>query len=99
MTPEEAKRLKEMEEADLLGVMSTPGGRRLFFALLERSGVMAGAFDRDAGVMAFLEGRRSVGIELVQWLQAATPKEYLRMMTEAAQTAVERSMKDAVKQR
>jgi hypothetical protein len=99
VTPEEAKREADLEEADLLGVMSTPGGRRLFFALIERSGVMGGAFDRDPGTMAFLEGRRSVGIELVQRLQMTTPKEYLRMMTEAAQTAVERSMKAAVKQR
>lgn len=93
MTPAEARQEAETEEADLLAVMSTPSGRRLFFAFIERAGVTAGAFDPNPHTMAFLEGRRSVGIDLLQRLQQSTPQEYLKMMIEAAQTAAERNLK------
>lgn len=93
MTPAEAREAAETEEADLLSVMSTPSGRRLFFALIERAGVTGGAFDPNPHTMAFLEGRRSVGIELLQRLQQTVPQEYLKMVIEAAQTAAERNLK------
>lgn len=89
----DARREVELEEADLKEIMSSPAGRRTFFAWLERCGVMASSFDSNAHTMAFLEGRRSMGIEMLQRIQAVTPAEYLQMMVEHAKTAAERALK------
>lgn len=103
MTPEEQKEEAKtdlmLEESDMRELMSKPAGRRVFFAWLERCGVMASAFDSNPHTMAFLEGRRSMGVEMLQRLQEMTPKEYLEMMVEAAKAAAEKALKAQAKPR
>lgn len=89
----EAERQANVELSDLHEIMSTPAGRRLLYALIDRCGVFGSAFDKDTHTMAFLEGRRSVGIDFTQQLQEAVPEFYLQMIVEHAKRAAEYSMK------
>lgn len=90
MTLEEKRQL---EAADLHELLSLPAGRRIFYALIERCGVLSDSFgDGSHARMAAIAGRRSIGIELVAWLQEVTPKLYVEMVLEAAKRAAEESL-------
>lgn len=81
------KRL-ELEQANLLAelrqLMHREWGRALVWSLLEKTGVFQISFDTDPLVMAFREGRRSIGNELFADLFEAAPDLYELMRTEAA---------------
>jgi len=78
-TPEQ-----DAADEELRAVMVTPPGRRVVFRLLDSSTNLFGqSFTGDALTSAFGEGRRAVGISLMQELQRACPREYLQMLGEA----------------
>lgn len=67
----EAYRRQEAEESrlDLITVMSTVEGRRFIDMLRRDTGVLAQSYVKDSARQTdFLEGRRSVGLELVHRL-------------------------------
>ena len=57
---------------DIREVLSTPSGKRVAFWLIGLCKIFSTTFRRNSEA-AFLEGRRSVGLELVQVIKAADP--------------------------
>lgn len=80
---EEATRLqRSIEVDDLKWLMGDKRGRRFVARLLNKAGVLAVDFTPDAMVVAFREGRRSLGVELMQETTEHTLDDYNRMTKE-----------------
>lgn len=81
-----------LRDADLAGVMSTQGGRRFVWRILdELSGTLNGSYVSDSHATAFNEGKRAVGLALTLELQRVAPGPYVHMLSEhlASQRAEE----------
>lgn len=80
----ERQRLLELaKQADLMWVMGDKRGRSFISHLLVHTGVLKGSFTQgDPHATAFNEGRRDVGLSLLNQLQAHTPQELLLMLGE-----------------
>ena len=57
---------------DIREVLSTPAGKRIAFWLIGLCKVFSSTFRRNSEA-AYLEGRRSVGLELLQVIKSADP--------------------------
>lgn len=57
------------EEADLIEVLSTPGGLRFMLRLLARCGIDLPVFHPSNSVMCEVAGRRQVGNDLREWIK------------------------------
>jgi hypothetical protein len=68
---------------DLEAVLSIPAGRRLLFALIESAGAFDSSFSVEAMAMAYAEGRRSVGLELMARIQNVAPNRWVDTLGEA----------------
>lgn len=78
----EARRRRE----DLRAVMGTATGRRFMWRLLNAdTGISARSYTGELGSTAFNEGRRSVGLVLLEELQRDAPEAWARMMSERAE--------------
>lgn len=62
--------------------MQEPAGRRLVWSWLERSGVYQSSFRLHSGEMAFREGRRDNGLELLTDVVAYAPDHFHTMQQE-----------------
>jgi len=81
----------------LRDVMGTPSGRLVVEALLTRVGVWKSTFNRDPMTMAYDEGRRSVGVELLKELDALGSALYDQLVAERrARLEADRREDDAV---
>lgn len=90
LTPEEERARKRIQaeqaratraaQRDLRAVLSTPAGRRILWGILEDARVFQGSFTTDAGVTAFNEGQRAVGLKLLERITDASPKAFYEMM-------------------
>lgn len=69
-------------ESDYQQLMSTKWGRRLMWEWLSRAGIYQSSFTTHSGQMAFNEGRRNFGLELVGDLTNFTPIEFDEMHKE-----------------
>ena len=88
--PTDVKRIaKDARQADLVrqeiirGIMSLPQGRGWMYGLLERCHVFQTTFTGKSLSMAFQEGERNIGLELIQDVMAACPDQYVAMIREA----------------
>lgn len=68
--------------ADVMWLMSDRRGRNIVARILDSTGVMSASFTSDTHVTAHLEGKRAVGIALLNQLQTYTPREYVLMLNE-----------------
>lgn len=91
MTPEEiaqrqAAALKQEADEDLRTMLGTPEGRRVLWALIQhRAGAFRDCFCKeDTHRTAYLEGRRSIALELVADIQRVSTSDYVHMLGEAA---------------
>lgn len=98
MTPaERQKKVKERErtereqrDSDLRAVLSTPAGRRFVWDVINvHSGRDMQSFQPlvsgdTALLMAFSDGRRSVGLDLHQLVKEVAPRSWLEMTVEQA---------------
>lgn len=75
-------------EEDWQQQMASPHGRRVVWHLLNRAGTFGPSFDERAAVMAYVEGRRSVGLELMAYLQRNHRAAYVQMHREANERIV-----------
>lgn len=74
---------REQRTKDLRELLSLPAGRRLLWWLINgQCGLHSGSFSSDALLMAYHEGRRSIGREVMQESQAADRDGYLLMLSE-----------------
>ena len=67
---------------DLAWVLSTRQGRRFVARLLEKCGVELPVFNSNGSTMTHAEGRRSVGIEVLQELKLQHRDAWLQMVDE-----------------
>lgn len=68
---------------DLLTVMSKQDGRRFVYRLLEQAGIYHSSFHTNALTMAHAEGRRQLGLWLLNEIMYSCYPEYQLMMKEA----------------
>ena len=73
-------RLAELE--DLRALLAEGFGRRIVNRILARAGIYRTSFNVEAMNMAFLEGRRDMGIWLQSELLEADPTEFYHAMQE-----------------
>lgn len=74
--------VREREVSDFKWLMSSQRGRRIVWRLLGLSSVDRLSFDTNAMRMAFNEGNRNVGLQLLNEVMALTPELYPVMMKE-----------------
>jgi hypothetical protein len=87
---EEERKLNEQEEAlrvdremrRIRDVMSSALGREFIYELVTSANLFCTTFNPEFGTMAFNEGRRSVGLQILSQLQAHVPQQYDLMMRE-----------------
>jgi hypothetical protein len=70
-------------DEDLRNVLSTQHGRRFVWRMLEVCGVYSPVFTGEPLTMSHAEGRRSVGIDLIQEAQRVSCDTYVEMVKEA----------------
>lgn len=78
------RQAQQVDTNDLRWLMASKQGRRVARQLLGRAGVYRNSFEgtqRDSQV-AYREGRRSIGLELLGDITRAAPNEYLLMISE-----------------
>lgn len=82
-----AKRQARLAEAErrevILHLMSSPGGRNYIYDFLTRCHVFATSFAENSLTMAFAEGERNVGLQVLGDIMAFAPDQYIQMMREA----------------
>lgn len=80
---EARKRLaREMEIQDIKWLMSSKRGRRIMWRLLDLSGPFRLSFDSNAMKMAFNEGNRNLGNQLLNEVMTLCPEMYPVMVKE-----------------
>lgn len=67
--------------ADIGAVLALPEGRRYLLSLLDRCGVFRSVY--APGSMEYLEGRRTIGLEILQDVERAGPQLVVKLLTEA----------------
>lgn len=92
-TAEEERLQREREQNDLRWVMGSKQGRRFMHRRLEQAGVWKSSFNTNNAVMAFNEGYRNAGLELLSEIMEACPERYTEMLTE------QKEAKDATRNR
>ena len=84
------KRAQVQLEQDLRFLVAQPQFCRWLFVVLDsRCGVEGPIFRTDAAAMAFLEGRRSIGIEIKRELLDIVPDAFARALTADMQERIE----------
>ena len=79
---ERARAAQKREAADLRWLMGQRQGRRAVWRLLAMARLDNLSFDTNAMQMAFKEGKRSVGLELLSKLMEVCPELFLVMQKE-----------------
>lgn len=70
-------------DEDLKVAIDTYQGRSLLWSQLEHAGIYRTTFDIDAGIMAFNEGMRQIGLLLLMRIDGVDPNAYAKMRREA----------------
>lgn len=73
---------REQAVADIRAVLGTPQGRRFYWRLLEKANVFGASFTDSAARTAYLEGKRGMGIELMQEVQRYAPADHVLTLNE-----------------
>lgn len=79
---EDASAEKKSVGHDIKRLLGTDWGRRILWRVLTDAGVFRTSF-RLNNEMAYLEGRRSVGLDLIAQANEASPENYILMLEEA----------------
>lgn len=73
------KRIKRQEEADLRFILDNPQGRRFLMRVLDTCGVVGPSYGHDTD---YKEGRRSVGLELINAMESITQGAFVSIQLE-----------------
>lgn len=101
LTERQRRRAEEkahQQRADLERVLSSPEGRRFVWRVITAAGTFGASFTGELATGAYAEGRRAVGIALMQEAQRVAPALYLQMLHEeidaAAREELERQLEE-----
>ena len=75
--------LKRRDQSDIIEVLSSPVGRRFVMAILSKCGMYTTSYRGGNNVVydtIFLEGQRSIGVQLLLEIQEADPEAYIKML-------------------
>src|SRR3954469_23266490 len=78
------RRLKEREQSDLRKVLSSAEGRRVVWRVLGEAKVFHGCFSLNGLEMAKNEGKRDLGLFILNDLLKSHPDAFAQMQREAA---------------
>ena len=81
---QKAKRRAREDADDFKWLLSSKRGRRIVWRLLEQTGVFRSSFNNNSMAMAFAEGNRNLGLQMVAQVHALRPDAYALMVTENA---------------
>jgi hypothetical protein len=81
----------EQLKNDVEALMATGAGRRIVWRLLESTHVYQTCYRDNPLQMARAEGRREIGLMLLDWITTHTPEDYFTMQQEALHERRERS--------
>lgn len=80
---QKSKRIRELQKkAVLQQFLSDPAGRMWMWDLLSQCGVFHVSFSSDALIMAFKEGHRDIGNQLIGEINRIGPEFYMKMQME-----------------
>lgn len=80
-----ARNAAQTEAEDMAWLMDSARGRRIAWRVLDRCGINAHGFSPEPGALAFLTGRRSVGLEFQALAQAGGFEPFIQMLREATE--------------
>lgn len=83
-----AKERQRQNDADMLSLLNSAPGRRLYVRLLTQSGLWSSSYAESPTATAFNEGRRSIAIALLAEGQRVAPDLYTKALTEQLSAAV-----------
>lgn len=69
-------------DEDLKAVMAAPAGQRFVYRLAEYCGIRTHAVVSSPELLAYSEGRRSIGVDLLDDAQRVAPQAFVEMMRE-----------------
>jgi len=72
------------------GILSTRPGRLWLWNLLAQCNIFASTFRKEAHMMVYLEGRCSLGLEILADIATHYPERYLQMISESRAVAAGR---------
>lgn len=76
------QRKRDQELEDIKWLVGHEAGRRIAARLIAEAGVYKTTFHTSGSVMAFNEGKRSLGLFLLDELLTASPNSYLKILKE-----------------
>ena len=74
--------LRDSELSDLTNMMAREDSRRVLVRVLQVSGVIESSYDEDPSKMVLSEGRRDIGLWLLQELKEADAESAARLIGE-----------------
>lgn len=77
------KEQDRQEGEDIKSVLSTPAGRRFIWRYLGICGIFQSSYTGESAETFFNEGKRNVGLALLNDVTGVSPEAYLQMMQEA----------------
>ena len=81
---EKAARQLDLQRLEFVqSMMSSAAGRAYAYDQLSRAHVFTTSFDRDPLMMAFREGERNLGLQLLTDILTACPDQFVQMQREA----------------
>ncbi len=72
---------RDLELSDMKFLLNTLQGRRTLWRYLSRCGIYQSSF-RTSSEIYFLEGQRSIGLEILKDIQETDAESYIKMMLE-----------------
>lgn len=85
---------QQQNDDDMRVLLSSPAGRRFFWRVLTQSGLYSSSYAESPTATAYNEGRRSIGLALMQEAQRVDPARYavaLREQLDAAELDAQQS--------
>lgn len=80
---EESERYRRLrDEDDLKKLLAEEWGRRFFWRLVAKTGLLRSSMTGNSQTF-FLEGRRSIGLELWDEMESVAPESYILMVSES----------------
>lgn len=87
------KRAKEEQKEEQTRVLqyqktfTTPHGKEVLWDILTKCGIFHACYSQELGPMSFSEGRRAIGLELLDDVLRADPKLFAQILLERSSNA------------